>query len=266
MAFIQGGPDMSKSRGNFGWYELMTSDTKAAEAFYKAVVGWTAQDSGLPGMSYTILSAGSASVGGIAALTPEARKAGAQAGWLGYIMVDDVDAFVARVQKAGGSVHRAPADIAGVGRFSIVADPQGAVFVLMKPFPTAQREQPKAGSPGHTGWHELYAGDGRSAFTFYSELFGWTKDQAMDMGAMGVYQLFSADDAMIGGMMTKPPAIPMPVWLYYFNVERIDDAAQRVKANGGQVRHGPQQVPGGSWIIQCADPQGAMFALLGAQR
>jgi len=61
-------------------------------------------------------------------------------------------------------------------------------------------------------------------------------------------------------MMTKMPEMPVAAWLYYFNVESIDAAIGRVKAGGGQVVHGPMEVPGGSWIINAIDPQGALFA------
>ena len=122
------------------------------------------------------------------------------------------------------------------------------------------------GAPGHVGWRELHAGDGPAAFDFYARLFGWTKDEAMDMGPMGVYQLFAAGGQAIGGMMTKTAETPAPYWLYYFNVEAVDAAIARVKAAGGQLLNGPMQVPGGSWIAQCMDPQGAMFAVVGAKQ
>jgi predicted enzyme related to lactoylglutathione lyase len=83
------------------------------------------------------------------------------------------------------------------------------------------------------------------------------------MGHLGVYQLFSAGGDAIGGMMTKMPECPAPFWLYYFNVDNINAAIDRVKENNGQVLMGPQEVPGGSWIMQGFDPQGAMFALVG---
>jgi uncharacterized protein len=50
-------------------------------------------------------------------------------------------------------------------------------------------------------------------------------------------------------------------WLLYFRVPDIDAAGERVKAAGGQVLHGPMEVPGGGFIVQAMDPQGAMFAL-----
>jgi hypothetical protein len=61
------------------------------------------------------------------------------------------------------------------------------------------------GTPGHIGWHELHAGDLESAFAFYADLFGWTKAESVDMGAMGIYQTFATGGAPCGGMMTKIP-------------------------------------------------------------
>jgi predicted enzyme related to lactoylglutathione lyase len=81
---------------------------------------------------------------------------------------------------------------------------------------------------------------------------------------MGVYQLFKAGgDQAQGGMMTKPPAVPAPYWTYYFVVDAIPAAVQRLEAGGGKVINGPMEVPGGMWIVQGLDPQGAVFSLLG---
>jgi len=250
----------------FVWYELMTEDVKAAEKFYSDVVGWEAKDSGIPGMAYTIISAGPSAIGGIMKVPDEARAMGARPAWLGYVGVDDVDSTVARLTAAGGKVYRPASDIPGVGRFAVVADPHGATFILFKPA-SAEGPPPAApGTPGTVGWHELHAGDRESAFAFYSGLFGWTKTEAMDMGPMGVYQMFATGGEAVGGMMTKRPEMPMAAWLYYFNVDAIDAAAARVTAGGGKVLMGPHQVPGGQWIVMGGDPQGAMFALVAAKR
>ncbi len=72
--------------------------------------------------------------------------------------------------------------------------------------------------------------------------------------------------APIGGMMTDRRTSPHPYWLYYFVVDDIDAGLQRVKANGGMVLFGPQEVPGGAWIINAQDPQGGAFALVGARK
>jgi predicted enzyme related to lactoylglutathione lyase len=82
------------------------------------------------------------------------------------------------------------------------------------------------------------------------------------MGAMGRYQLFATGGPAIGGMMTKPAEVPMPFWTYYFQVDAVGAALERLKAEGGKVINGPMEVPGGSWIVQGIDPQGAMFSLV----
>ena len=74
---------MPDARGSFVWYELMTTDLDAAEAFYRAVVGWDAKDFGHPEMRYTVLGAGETRVGGMMALPEEARRAGARPAWIG---------------------------------------------------------------------------------------------------------------------------------------------------------------------------------------
>lgn len=257
---------MSATASPFVWYELMTTDPAAAQAFYSRVIGWQAADAGMPGMAYTLLSAGPHQVGGLMALPAEACAAGVPPNWTGYVAVDDVDGKTAAAQQAGGAVLRPPSDIPGVGRFSVVADPHGAAFCLFKDSSSGEYQPPAPATPGTMGWHELMAGAPDPAWDFYSKLLGWTKAEAMDMGPMGTYQLFAAGDQTIGGMMTKPPEVPVACWLYYVNVEAIDAAIDRVKAGGGQVVSGPMEVPGGSWIVQCTDPQGAMFALVAPRR
>ena len=88
----------------------------------------------------------------------------------------------------------------------------------------------------------------------------------MDMGDMGTYQIFAWNGTPIGGMMTKPKEVPAPYWLYYFNVEALDSAIERAKAGGAKIVLEPMEVPGGSWIVQCIDPQGALFALVAPKR
>jgi uncharacterized protein len=136
-----------------------------------------------------------------------------------------------------GTVHRAPDDIPGVGRFAIIADPQGATIALFK----GASEAPPPTAPGTT--------DREAAFDFYSKLFGWKRAESIDMGPMGIFQIFSTgSEPMSGGMMTKPEACPAPFWLYYFNTSGIDAAAERVKAAGGEICNGLLEVPGGAWI------------------
>jgi uncharacterized protein len=257
---------MTMGASSFVWYELMTSDPAGAEAFYRSVVGWSAQKVPQPGFDYRMMSAATGPAAGIMDLPATLKAAGSPSAWLGYVGVADVDAAAQHVSRAGGTVHKAPDDIPGVGRFAVVADPQGAVFALFSPADPDDQATAAGPGPGQGGWNELYATDWRKAFEFYATCFGWTKADAIDMGPMGVYQLFAAGGNAIGGMMDKPGEMPAPAWQFYFNVPAIDAAVTRVNAAGGKVLMGPMDVPGGSWIIQCIDPQGAHFALVAPVR
>jgi uncharacterized protein len=258
--------EASAPTGKFVWYEYMGDDLNAAVDFYVPVVGWTAKDAGMAEFAYEIVSAGSTMVAGMMHIPAEARAMGARPSWLGYIWVEDVDKALPKLTAAGGKVFKQPADIPGVGRFAVVADPDGAAFMLFRDAGGSPPPPPPPSTPGLVGWRELHAGDGARAFAFYADQFGWKKDRDFDMGPMGLYHLFNAGDGQPGGMFTKTAETPAPFWLYYFNVDGIDAGAERVKAHGGRIINGPMQVPGGQWIVQALDPQGAMFALLAANR
>jgi len=261
--------DKPGTSSDFFWYELMTPDQAASEAFYTKVVGWTAAAQSMDGHgnAYVVVSAGARGIGGLFKLTDEMKANGARPLWIGYIHVADVDAKVKAITEAGGTQHLPPTEIEGVGRFAMVADPGGAPFYVMTPKPPPGMDpgpMPPAGTPGTCGWRELYSTLGeKAALDFYASQFGWESVGEFDMGEpMGVYRLWGHDGEQLGGMMKKPENIPSSVWSFYFMVEGIDAAVDRVKEAGGQVVMGPHEVPGGQWVIQGVDPQGASFALL----
>ncbi|MBY5358540.1 VOC family protein [Rhizobium leguminosarum] len=259
---------MSETHGKFIWCELMTPDTSAAAKFYSSVVGWTTSEMKMEGMpTYTIFEANGIGVAGLMEFPAELEGKGIPPNWTGYVDVDDVDQSAKDFAANGGSVRRPPEDIPTIGRFAVVADPHGAVLCIMTPAPM-DKPMPELAvdAPGNIGWRELYAGNGEEALAFYSKRFGWTKDSEFDMGPMGVYYLFAHNGKQIGGMMTKPENIQMPFWCYYFIVPTLDAAIERVTSGGGKVVHGPMEVPGGSWIIQATDPQGAFFCLVAPKR
>ncbi|MGV8936133.1 MAG: VOC family protein [Allorhizobium sp.] len=261
-------------QGTFIWYELMTTDRKAAADFYAAVVGWEFKEFAhmtANGDPYSVFNVPGYDMGSAGALTitTEMEKNGVTPEWCGYVGVDDVDAKARDFAAHGGAVHIPPTDIPHVGRFAVVADPHGAYLNLFKPVMADAPPGPPPGTPGTLGWSELMADNGDEAFAFYSKMFGWEKDMAVDMGTLGTYQTFTKDGVGpggIGGMMTRMPDMPRAFWGYYTNVEAIDAAGERVKAAGGEVVDGPMEVPGGSWTLQCRDPQGAHFALVANKR
>lgn len=253
--------------GDYIWYELLTRDADAAQTFYASVLGWSFADSGQADMDYRIINAGENSVAGLMAITKDMAENGAVPTWLGYIAVDDVDAAVAAIGVRGGSVHMPAMDIPMVGRIAMVADPQGAPFYVMKPQGGGKSlafsdDIPRA---GHCAWNELWTSDTSAAWAFYGEMFGWTQDGEMDMGPMGKYQ-FIRHGSLLGAMMRGSPEMGPPRWNQYFRVENIDTAKAAVEAAGGSIVSGPDEIPGGDFSMNCIDPQGAAFGLVGGRR
>jgi uncharacterized protein len=252
---------MIDHHGRFTWYELITTDVAAAQAFYTGVVGWGAQNASTTGLPYTFFTAGKVPVSGLMDLPDEARRKGATPRWMGYVAVKDVDATADRLKALGGAVYVPPTN-SNIGRIAVVADPQAANLALVQGLKTGQRTPPGLGKQGRVGWHELLATDWRKAFAFYGELFGWQRPDA-ETGLTEGYQSFAAGGQTIGGISTKRRTDPVPYWIFYINVDDIEAAMERVKSGGGRNFDSPVRTPGGSWIIRCADPQGAAFALLG---
>lgn len=266
---------MTNQHGDFIWYELLTSDADAAADFYGQVIGWSSQDSGQKDMDYRFFSSGDGSdtkdgVGGYMAITPEMAEGGARPAWIGYIAVDDVDKSAAAIVSAGGSILMPAMDIDGVGRMAMVADPQGAVFYIMKGASDETSYSFAATEPkvGHCAWNELATSDPEAAKTFYANQFGWVQEGDMDMGPMGKYQFWWAAGKrfMLGAVMPKLPEMPMSAWGFYFRVPDIDAAVDAVNANGGTMLMEPVEIPGGDYSFNALDPQGASFGLVGPRR
>jgi predicted enzyme related to lactoylglutathione lyase len=249
--------------GRFVWYELLTTDLAAAAAFYGKVVGWDVKDASTRELPYTVLTAGDVPVGGLMDIPEEGRRLGATPRWVGYIAVDDMDAAAAQITRLGGAVLLPQTDT-NIGRVSVVADPQKATFALVTRLTYGQQRPGGLDAPARVGWHELLAEDRNKIFDFYGKLFGWQKANS-ETDPADLYQLFSVGGQTIGGMLTKLPTVYQPCWLYYFNVDDIGAAANRVTTGGGHILQDPIELPDGCWIMRCADPQGALFALQGAR-
>lgn len=255
--------------GRFVWYELLTTDPKAAIAFYCDVVGWTTQ--AWEGGDSTMWLSSQGPLGGVSTLPEEAKKIGAPPHWQANVEVVNVDATVAKVKELGGKVYVAPADVPKVGRFAVVGDPQGASMAVFTPGAAmASHDTSKA---GELSWSELYTTDHEAAFRFYQQLFGWERLAEHDMGAMGKYLLWGRGGKQLGGMMTTPKGMKTPdgkeippSWMYYVTVADLDAALTRARRKDARVLNGPMDVPGGQRIVQLMDPQGAAFALVTAPK
>lgn len=244
------------------WFELLTTNMEAAEQFYSAVVGWKITPFRGGEEPYDMWTrTGDASVGGVMTI-PNGMNVPPH--WVMYIGAPRLDEAVSHVERLGGSAMSPVIKVPDVGQMRIMHDPQGAMFAIFEPAPSSG----SANSPetraelGDSSWRELQTNDAAAAMKFYTDLFGWRETQAMDMGLAGKYHVF-ARQWDIGGIMNKPPQMANlpPHWGLYFRVPDVASAADRVKANGGQVLNGPMEVPGGDLIVNCLDPQGASFSL-----
>ncbi len=116
-----------KQHGAFSWCDLMTTDVKAAKAFYSKLFGWDMEEMAMAGMPYTVVKAGGKGIGGIAPMPKDAAK-GTPPTWGIYVTVDDVDATAETAKQLGARLLVPPQDIPKVGRFCVIQDPQGAVI------------------------------------------------------------------------------------------------------------------------------------------
>lgn len=257
---------MGNQHGEFIWYELLTSDVEKASAFYGAVLGWRFRSAEGTVRGYHLFGTDEADVGGIMTL-PTPAPAGAKPAWLGYVGVNDVDATAASVIAGGGTQHVPPTDIPGVGRFAMLADPQGALFYVMRGSTEGGTSTSFAPTKaGHAQWNELTTPDPATAFAFYAERFGWAKGDAMPMGPKGDYQLLELQGKAFGALMKGDEDTPRAAWKFFFGVSDIDRTAKLVTENGGTIHHGPSEVPGGDFILLVRDPQGASVGLVGPRK
>jgi predicted enzyme related to lactoylglutathione lyase len=254
----------AKSRGRFVWFDLATTDPAAAITFYTKLIGWETEV--WPGeMPYTMWTANKTPLGGVMSLPPDAMKAGASPHWIAHITTPHVDESAATATRLGGRVLVPPTDIPTVGRFAMLADPQGAIFsAFAQENPTPEREGPVL--VGDFMWQELNTSDAVAAFDFYHAIFGWEHTSQMDMGEHGIYYMYGRNDEVLGGMYTLPPSDPRPsAWLHYIRVPDVDRSALQIPKLGGKVTLPAMDVPNGSRVLHGTDPQGGPFALVSAR-
>ncbi|EPX60184.1 doxorubicin biosynthesis enzyme DnrV [Cystobacter fuscus DSM 2262] len=259
-------PKSKNDTGRFVWYELLSTDPRGALAFYPEVVGWKTQPFEVGGDGdYRMWVGGQGPLGGVTALPEPAKKLGAPSYWQANVQVANVDETLAEVKRLGGQVY-VNEDVPSVGRFAVIADPQGAVIAVFTPAADVQSHD--VAKQGEFSWHELYTTDHEAAFTFYARIVGWERLGEFDMGAMGKYLLWGRNGKQLGGMLTLPKGMKTPdgrdvppSWMYYVTVEDLDAALARATAKGARVLNGPMEVPGGQRVVQLMDPQGAAFAL-----
>lgn len=250
----------SYAHGTPSWIDLSTTDTNAARAFYGALFDWTFESfpTDADGGEYLMARLPAGAVAGMMSQPAEQAAMGVPPMWNSYVTVDDLDATVAKVQAAGGSVMAAPFDVMSAGRMAVVVDPSGAVLCLWKPIDHIGAEV--VNEPGSLVWNELISTDLDASVAFFAEVLGWGAEP-FDAGGGAAYQIFMVDGVGVAGAMS-PPMEGMPsAWGIYFAVEDCDATVARAGELGATVLTPPMDIPVGR-MAALRDPTGAVFSVI----
>jgi predicted enzyme related to lactoylglutathione lyase len=126
------GVKIAREPGALTWTELATNDTGAAKKFYTSLFGWKEKTSTGGGMTYTEFSVGDTPQGGMMEINEQMKSMHVPPNWLNYFQVADCDATANKAKELGAKLLVPPQDIPNTGRFSVIQDPQGAVFAIYK--------------------------------------------------------------------------------------------------------------------------------------
>jgi predicted enzyme related to lactoylglutathione lyase len=125
-----GGIGIGGVPGTFCWADLNTPDPARATAFYSALLGWKIAPGEHDKSGYLHIQNGETFIGGVPPVRPQSAQVPPH--WLIYFQVADVDATTAKAKEMGATIHMEPLSMEGVGRFAVIADPQGAAFAIFK--------------------------------------------------------------------------------------------------------------------------------------
>jgi len=244
----------SHQPGTFCWFELGTSDWKAAKKFYTSLFGWKANEVPMEENSppYVLLQKGGKDAGALYQM-PETQK-GVPPFWMIYVAVKSADETAKKAKKLGGKVEKEPFDVFDLGRMAVLTDPQGAVFALWQagknPGVSVMNEA------NSVCWSELQTSDTEAAKKFYTSLFGWGAK------AGGEYTEWQIGKESMGGMVKNPAPDTPPHWMIYFAVDDCDATTKKAQSLGGPVYVKPKEMENVGRFSVVADPQRAMFALI----
>jgi uncharacterized protein len=246
--------------GTFSWTDLSTSDLDAAIGLYTDLFGWEVEKEDLPdGSIYAMFRLNGKDVAAASLLREDQKNIPPH--WNVYVTVENAEQAAKQAEAAGGSIVAPAFDVMEYGRMAVIADPTGAIFCVWEPKTNIGAHV--LGEAGALSWAELLTNDPEKAGAFYAEVFGyelspWGPEEAG-------YTVFTKGEAQIAGLMKSPQEGMPPNWGIYFSTEDVDGVAQKVKAAGGQIYMGPEDMPEVGRVSVLADPQGAAFGVIKAQ-
>jgi len=252
------------------WIDTQQPDRDAALRFYGAVFGWSFENHLQRGdRAYDL-----ATLDGRVVAAIGSGPSDTTATWTTYIGVDDVEAAVANVEAAGGTVVAPPLRAGSAGRLALVTDPTGANLALWEP--GRRKGVERVNEPGSWNWSLLSTPDPAGAAAFYAEVFGWETDldapgpklvrlpgyadflEQFDPELRARHAAGGVPEGFSDAVAWILPSRGAAFWAVTFSVADADAAAQAAEQEGGRVVSGPTDT---EWTreVVLADPAGATF-------
>ncbi|MBT8046779.1 MAG: VOC family protein [Xanthomonadales bacterium] len=248
-------PTQDWKPGKVVWMDLVTGDLRRAGAFYQAVFGWNiaySKDGTFADVRYENQP--------VATLSQyeDDQVPDGQARWLVSISVDDVKMAVELVSAAGGKVLEWPVELAGRGRYALVEDSRGAMFMLLHATEGDPPDEPS--SSNQWLWAELWTENPAEDAAFYERVIGYSSSIVKDN---------SGDEILVLGrdQLARSSVVPIqlegvkPNWLPYLRIADMEATVRVLEKSGGQVLAGPMTDSEGSTVAVVADPTGGVFAI-----
>ncbi len=252
------------------WVDTNSPDFERDLEFYTGLFDWKPIDYGERFGHYTDLHVGGngdsgRAMGGIVPESPDYLNA--PSCWTVQFHVADCVEATERAEKLGGSVHIQPTPVADNLVYSMILDPNGALFGLF---------EPRDDNTGFGANKELYApawfeysydGAPAEAMRFYADLLGWDvhippwtdpRDPRpyAAVSPKGVKAEFGGCHAAEGAERELPSQ-----WLVMFAVPNADEACTVAEELGGEVIGQPIETS----MVRIADiqaPGGAVFGVI----
>jgi predicted enzyme related to lactoylglutathione lyase len=242
--------------GKFVWADLVTDDVPAARTFYSDMFGWTFQTIG----TYTLMANLERPICGMFQ-RPRPKEGSAQPRWFGYISTSSVGRSERTVMKSGGRVLFPPQEFPKRGEQAVFADPEGAVFGVLKS--SSGDPEELLAEPGDWIWIQLLSRDAQKAAEFYHSVAGYEIVGNTSSNRLSDFVLTSEGYAR-ATIRTIPSANThvQPTWLPFVRVKNVAESLARAKQLGGKVLIEPKPELFEGKVAVIADPTGAAVGVL----
>jgi uncharacterized protein len=127
------GTRITQEKGTLCWADLSTPDVEKASSFYSQLFGWKLEKGQNDPSGYLHIKNGENFIGGVP--PAQYRDPNTPAHWLVYFEIANCDTTTATARQLGAKAYVDPTTMENVGRWSVLADPQGAVFAAFQGMP-----------------------------------------------------------------------------------------------------------------------------------